>query len=126
MAKEKFKVQYFLRSVPEMLLWEYISTDSGLSSWFADSVRHQGDQYIFEWDGYEEAARLDSAEEPVFVRFSRDDDDETYWELRISVDELTDETVLTVTDFTTPDEKEDDIELWNTQIDQLRESIGCR
>lgn len=124
MAKEKFTQQYFLRSVPEMLLWDYIATDSGLSSWFADNVSHVGTDYIFEWDGFEEPAVLDAAEEPVFVRFSRPDD--TYWELRISVDELTDETVLTVTDFAEPDETEDEIELWNAQIDQLRESIGCR
>lgn len=125
MTKEKFTVQYLLRSVPEMLLWDYISTDSGLSSWFADNVRHNGDNYIFDWDGFEEPAVLAGAREPEYIRFTRPEDD-TYWELRISVDELTDETVLTVTDFADPGETEDEIELWNAQIDRLREAIGCR
>ncbi|MCM1291251.1 MAG: START-like domain-containing protein [Prevotella sp.] len=127
MAKEKFTVQYILKSIPESLLWSFISDDAGLSSWFADRVSHVGMRHEFEWDGSVEVAELIDYQEPEYVKFHREDSNpEEYWELRISVDELTDETVLTVTDFSEPGEREDDIELWNAQIEQLKDKLGCR
>lgn len=127
MAKEKFTVQYILKSIPEALLWSFISDDAGLSMWFADKVTHTGMKHEFFWDGSSESATIIEYEENHFVRFHRDDDEPgEYWELRISVDELTDETVLTVTDFGEPGEVGDDIELWNSQIDILKDRLGCR
>lgn len=127
MAKEKITLQYILKSIPEALLWSFISDDAGLSSWYADKVTHIGKRHEFTWDGYTEAADLLDYKDLEYIRFHREDSDEgDYWELRISVDEVTDDTVLTVTDYSEPSEKEDDINLWNTQIEQLKERLGCR
>ena len=55
-------------------------------------------------------------------------DDETsraYFEMSISVNEMTDDTTLIVTDYAEPDELDDSKELWETQVDTLRRAIGC-
>ena len=127
MTKEKFSVQYLMNSVPEGLLWNYISSDSGLQSWYAQKVHHTGDRWSFEWDGYVVEATMEASDEPEFIKFHNDDDyPEEYWELRISIDEMTDETVLTVTDFAEPDEIESEIDLWNAQIEELKMQLGIR
>ena len=127
MAKEKITIQYILKSIPESLLWSFISDDAGLSTWYADNVTHFGKRHEFTLDGYTDAADLLDYKDLEFIRFRREGSEpDEYWELRISVDEVTDNTVLTITDFSEPDEMEDDISLWNAQIEQLKDRLGCR
>lgn len=127
MAKEKITIQYILKSIPEALLWSFISDDAGLSSWFADKVVHSGARHEFTWDGWTETSDLLDYKDLEFIRFHREGmGPDEYWELRISVDEITDETLLTVTDFSEPDEVQDDIDLWNSQIETLKDRLGCR
>lgn len=127
MAKEKFSTQYILKSIPESLLWSFISDDAGLSTWFADNVTHTGNRHEFTWEGSTDVANLLDYKELEYIRFRWEGSSEDeYWELRISVDELTDETILTVTDFCSPGEEEDSIGLWDAQIAQLKDRLGCR
>ncbi|MDE6458104.1 MAG: hypothetical protein K2L31_05830 [Muribaculum sp.] len=48
-----------------------------------------------------------------------------YFEMSISVNELTDSTTLTIVDFAEPDDMDDAKELWETQVDTLRRVLGC-
>ena len=41
MNKEKFIVEYDLKSVSPTLLWSYIGTKNGLADWFADDVQNE-------------------------------------------------------------------------------------
>ena len=51
--------------------------------------------------------------------------DEEYFEFLIQVDELTNDISLIVTDFADDElDKEDAIQLWNLQIDNLKKIIG--
>ena len=60
-----------------------------------------------------------------YVRFKwEEEDDKTFFELKLSQNELTNDIVLTISDFSEPDELEDAIDLWNTQIEQLRINLG--
>ena len=54
------------------------------------------------------------------------DDEEaaSYFEFIIHHIELTGATALEITDFATPDEKADAIELWDTQVAELRRTLG--
>jgi hypothetical protein len=59
------------------------------------------------------------------VRFKWEEDDpQLFFELNLSQNELTNDIVLTISDFSDADELEDAIDLWNTQIEQLRINLG--
>ena len=60
------------------------------------------------------------------IRFHWVDDEEaaSYFEFIIHHIELTGATALEITDFATPDEKADAIELWDTQVAELRRTLG--
>ena len=61
-----------------------------------------------------------------FVRYHwTEENDKSYFELRISQSELTDGTMLTVTDFAEPDDVEEAKDLWNYQIETLQRILGC-
>jgi hypothetical protein len=53
-----------------------------------------------------------------------DESETTFFEFRIITDELTGDTSLVVTDFAEDDEKEDIIDLWNSQINTLKHCVG--
>jgi len=126
MKKEKFQIEYPMKSVPVALLWNYISSARSLEQWFADRVRVEGKRYFFSWNGQEQPAMLLGMRNEVSIRFRwEDDESRSYFEMKISVNELTDETLLTITDFSDPSDMEESQELWNAQIEALRRIIGC-
>jgi hypothetical protein len=57
MDKVKFELEFVIQSSPQ-LLYQYLSTPSGLSEWFADNVNSRGETFNFIWDGSEEQAKL--------------------------------------------------------------------
>jgi uncharacterized protein YndB with AHSA1/START domain len=125
MAKEKFQLEYTINSSPKVL-FNRLATAGGLNEWFADEVNVQSDVFTFIWDGAEQKANLVNRKDMKYVRFHwiDDEDDKTYFEFKLSTDELTGDLALIVTDFAEPDEQEDSIELWDTQISELKHIIG--
>jgi len=126
--KDKIELEYSINSSPK-ILYTRISTPSGLSEWFADDINIQGDTYTFFWEGNGEAAKLITKKENQLIRFQwinedDEDNDESYFEFKIRKDELTSDIALIITDFVEPDEKDDAIDLWDTQISKLKHTIG--
>ncbi|NPA35863.1 MAG: SRPBCC domain-containing protein [Chlorobi bacterium] len=125
MAKEKYEIEYLINISPS-ILFNRLSSPSGLSEWFADDVNLNGKIYTFIWNGAEQEAEQVLRKENKMVRYHwLDDDPDTYFEFRINVDELTGDTALVIIDFAEPDEKEDAVELWNQQIDSLKHILGA-
>ena len=126
-SKVKFEVEYPIHASPSML-YQYISTASSLSEWFADNVNSRGIIFSFFWDGTEEKAELLSSKSNSFVKFrwldGTDDQDKYYFEIRIVVDEITKDVSLIVTDFSYEDEVEENKMLWDNQISDLKQVIG--
>ncbi len=130
---EKFHLEYIFGKASPSILWNSISTSHGLESWFADAVAvstdAQGNEvFSFSWDGRQaEQAVLKQSRVGVYVRFHWLDstDLKSFFELRISKNELTCDLVLSVTDFSFADERQDSIKLWNQQIDDLHAAIGA-
>lgn len=115
-----------MRSVPIPLLWSYISSASGLKEWFADKVTVSGKTYTFEWNSQQQSATVLGIRNEQSIRFRWDDSNgKDYFEMRISVNELTDSTTLAVVDFAEAEETDDAKELWETQVDTLRRVLGC-
>jgi uncharacterized protein YndB with AHSA1/START domain len=125
MKKEKFHIEYVFDTVSKRSLWNHLTTPPGLSSWFADDVVISGKTYIFCWKKMREQAELLSIKTGNYVRYRwKDDDENVYFEFRIHTIELTGAVTLEVTDFAEPSEKTDAIALWDTQIDELKRTLG--
>lgn len=130
MAKKKkiVKVEFeFPIRCSARLLFQMISTPTGLSDWFAEKVENIGDLYIFHWGDDSEKAEMTDAEDCEFVRFEWAEDGHVgeYFELHIKVDELTNDVALMVTDFCEAGEEEEIKLLWETQVNELMHSIGA-
>src|SRR5690606_1702295 len=123
--KIKFEIEFPIHASPQ-LLYQYISTPSGLSKWFADNVNSRGEVFRFIWDGTEEQAKLVSKKsgERIKFRWANDEGEPYYFELRIQVDEITKDVSLIVTDFTEEDELEEAKMLWENQISDLKLVLG--
>jgi len=96
----KFEIEYTLNS-PTRVLFDRLSTPEGLAEWFADNVTVEGDIFTFYWDKAEARARLAYARENKAVKFEWLDfvDTETnFFEFRLLIHELTNDTALLITD----------------------------
>jgi len=128
MEKIKFVCEYPVNS-SKGVLYNTVSTPSGLAEWFCDDVNIKKDLHTFLWEGSEETARLISKKRDEFVKFKwlEDEDDglSTYFEFRIKIDSLTGDTALVITDFADEDEVDDAKELWEAQVDKLKRVLGA-
>ena len=123
--KEKFQLEYALNNISVGILWSSISTPTGLSEWFADQVSVEDNIYTFQWGKSSQKAELIQNRTGSYMRFHwLDDEPKTYFEFRISLVELTNDVILTITDFAEPDEKEEYVTLWNNEVNQLRKAYG--
>lgn len=125
--KIKYEIEFPIHSSPQ-LLYQYLSTPSGLSEWFADNVNSRGELFTFIWDDSEEKAKLLSKKsgERIKFRWLADEEDglSTYFELRIQVDEITKDVSLMIVDFADEDEVEESKMLWENQVSSLKQVLG--
>jgi uncharacterized protein YndB with AHSA1/START domain len=121
--KIKIELEYVINCSPRVL-YNRLSTASGLSEWFADDVRIKGKQFTFIWEGSSQAAEMTLHKDNKLVRFNWLEEEDTYFEFKINRDELTNDVSLIVVDYTDEDEKEETEELWNSQIAELKHILG--
>jgi len=123
--KIKFELEIPIQASPQ-LLYQYISTASGLSEWFADNVNSRSELFTFIWDGSEEQAKLLTKKNGERVKFKwlESDEDQSYFEIRIQVDGITKDVSLMITDFAEQDEVEESKMLWDNQISDLKQILG--
>ena len=125
-VKIKFEMEFPIK-VSQKLLFQYISTPSGLSEWFADNVNSRGEIFIFIWDDSEESAKLIRKINNEKIQFQWLDDEETdyYFDLRIQFDEITKDVSLIVTDYAEDQEEVEESKLlWTNQISDLKKVLG--
>lgn len=122
--KVKFEIEFVIQSSPQ-LLYSYLSTPSGLSEWFADNVNSRGEKFYFIWDGSEEEAKLLKKKSDEFVKFTWvEEDDDSFFEMRIIVDEITSDVSLFISDFAEEDEIDEAKMLWTNQVGSLKQVLG--
>ena len=123
MDKVRIDLEYIIKTSPT-ILFNCLSTPSGLSEWFADDVNIKNDRYTFFWDGSEETAILKNVRKSESVKFQWEDDEDYFFEMTIRIDDLTKDVALLVTDFAEEGE-EDEIQLmWDNNVDNLKKAIG--
>ena len=121
---KKIELEFPINASPKVLYYR-LSTPGGLSEWFADDVNLVGNTFTFIWDDSEQKAELLSKKDGKSVRFRwLDEDEESFFEFRISQDDLTGDVALVITDCIDPDEAEDQTELWEKQVEVLKRNLG--
>lgn len=125
--KIRYEIEFPINSSPQ-LLYQYISTPSGLSEWFADNVNSRGEFFTFIWDDSQEKARLASKKTGEKVKFKWIDDNgkdtDYFFEMHILEDEITKDVSLLVVDFGLEGELGEAKQLWENQISDLKHLIG--
>jgi hypothetical protein len=109
------------------VLFSRLSTPEGLGEWFAEKVNVEGDLFSFYWNNTASKARLSALKDNKLVRFewlTVPYEESNYFEFRINIEELTGDLALIISDFAEPEEKEDAIYLWDSQITDLKRMLG--
>lgn len=121
----KLELEFVIKSSPT-ILYQYVSTPSGLVEWFCDDVNIKGSKrYIFIWDGEENEAELVKKVNGKYVKFRfKDNDPEEFFQFEITKDELTGDIGLLITDWVDADEEEDMRMLWESQVEDLKHALG--
>lgn len=126
-VKLKYELEFPIHASPS-LLYQYISTPSGLSEWFADNVNSRGELFTFIWDDSEEKAKLIAKRSGERVKFRWLDEDgedtDYFFEIKIMEDEITKDVSLVVVDFSEEDELEESKLLWENQVSDLKHVLG--
>jgi uncharacterized protein YndB with AHSA1/START domain len=125
--KIQYELEFPINSSPA-LLYQYISTPSGLSEWFSDNVNSRGEHYTFIWDDSEEKARVTAKKTNERIKFKwlddNDGDTDYSLELKIVEDEITKDVSLVVSDFALEEDIKEATLLWENQISDLKHVIG--
>jgi uncharacterized protein YndB with AHSA1/START domain len=126
-GKIQIQLEYTVNCSPKVL-FNRLSSASGLTEWFADDVRVKGNLFTFIWGDTSQNAEKKIHRENKMVRYEWIGDDlnkdESYFEFVINQDDLTNDVSLTIVDFAEKDEIEETSNLWDTQISKLKHLLG--
>ena len=125
--KIKFEMEFPIQASPS-LLYQYISTPSGLGEWFADNINSRGEVFTFIWGESEEEAKLltKKSGERIKMRWLDDEDTSYFFEMRIQVDEITKDVSLMITDYAEEDEVDESKMLWENMVSDLKQILGSK
>jgi uncharacterized protein YndB with AHSA1/START domain len=121
----RLDLEFVIKSSPT-ILYQYLSTPSGLVEWFCDDVNIKGSkEYTFIWDGDENKAELVKKVNGKLVKFKLlDNAADEYFQFEVTKDELTGDIGLLITDYVDADEVEEMEMLWDSQVTQLKHALG--
>lgn len=131
MGKHKYIGEFEINASRKML-YSYLSTPSGLAQWFADDVNIDEDKvYHILWDGENHKAKMVSQRANNHVKFEFIDEEEeeeeeepSSVELRLEKNEMTNTTYLRVVDTSEIDDDEELMEMWESMVNTLKETVG--
>ena len=130
MGKQKIDIEYPLAIKSPALIWEQISSAHGLERWFADHVNEEDGMFTFTWgepwteQDVREAHVLESVvNDHIRMKWDEEDDD-SYFEMRIAKSDLTHQLNLLITDFADDDDVDGLTILWERMLDRLHRASG--
>ncbi|RRD02079.1 START-like domain-containing protein [Prevotella sp. OH937_COT-195] len=129
MNKKKIIFERELRSRSGNIIWSLISTPEGLTKWIADRVERNGDILEFTWGEPEQhhekrTARITEEFAMSHLRWTWEDDDNDFVEIRMKRCDITDDYVLTVTDFIEIDDENWLNSVWESNFKRLHHATG--
>lgn len=124
MSKQLFTIEYSVRCSPT-ILYEFLASPAGLQEWFADTVDERDNVFSFTWNGTTDKAEVLEAESDKFIRFHwLHAPKNEYWEFRIEKAEVSNQTILLISDFAEKKEIADQKRLWDFQMKDLFHRLG--
>ncbi len=122
--KVLYTLEFPVRCSPA-ILFEFLSTPTGLQEWFADKVDYRDGVFYFDWNSSEDSAHLLESEVDKFIRFRWDHySKDEYFEFRIEKTEISNQTILVIKDFAEKKDIKDQTQLWGYQVKDLFHRIG--
>ena len=130
MGKQIIDIEYPLAIKSPALIWEQISSAHGLERWFADHVNEEDGMFTFTWgepwteQDIRKAHVLESVvNDHIRMKWDEEDDD-SYFEMRIDKSDLTHQLNLLITDFADDDDVDGLKILWESMLDRLHRASG--
>lgn len=124
MSRVKFQIEFILRASPT-IVYQFLTEPACLVRWFCDDADIEADYYVFGWNGSSQYAEvIEDIEEEVFKIHFLDSDDDEFLKFRIYRSEVTDQTILEITDFCDKGEEKDYALLWESQINNMKKGMG--
>lgn len=131
MKKQQIQIEHSLRSTSANIIWNIISTEGGLSRWIADDVSEQEGSFSFIWGdtlGHHEkrdAVIIEKVRHShIRMRWADETDPTAYLELRMVREEITNGYVLHIIDYAFPEDVDSLFDIWDQNLDQLRQNTG--
>ena len=126
MKKQQFTLEFLLPDSSVSALWDMVSTAEGLAKWFADKVEYtESDTMLFEWGVQRQKADIVNIKQQEHIRFHWEGmANREFFEFNISKNELTGTLSFTITDFSLPQDLDDDKQLWYSNVGNLRRVLG--
>lgn len=122
--KQLFTLEYPVRCSPT-ILYEFLATSNGLQEWFADKVDDKNDLFVFNWGGSVEKAEVLEKEQDRVIRFHwMHAPSNEYFEFKIEKTEVSNQTILIISDFAEKSDLKDQKQLWDYQIKELFHRLG--
>lgn len=110
------------------LLFNRLSTPSGLSEWFADNVNLSGKIFTFIWENTQVKAELLEKKENKSIKFrwiKEGSNPKNFFSFRLTTQDMTGEQTLQVVEQLDENEDlEEAISLWTSQIGELKRILG--
>lgn len=117
----------YLFGTSSKILYQRLSTASGLNEWFADNVAINNDIMTFSWGKSEQKAKIKRQKNNLYVKFQWLDNPERYTEFKIEKNNLTEDLTLLITDVIDEEEDEEFItNIWNDSIKKLKSRLGLK
>jgi uncharacterized protein YndB with AHSA1/START domain len=125
MKRVSFTLEFIIRTSPT-IVYKFLTTPSCLIRWFCDKVEIDGEKFAYYWGDEEEVAYLIDDFEDEYLRFQWEEaeSDEEYLEFKMSISDVTRETVFEIVDYCDEDEVADQKQLWSNQIDAMKKAMG--
>ena len=129
MGKQKLSIEYPLTTKSPNIIWEQISSAHGLERWLADHVTEENGVFTFTWGEpwTEQDVRKAQLIEYVkydHIRLQWEEEDDTFWEMRIGKSDLTNHLNLFITDFAEDDDADGLRILWESNLERLHSTTG--
>ena len=132
MTKQRIDIEYPLATKSLNIAWDLISTAHGLERWIADHVTEEDGVFTFTWGEPWTEQDIRKAQLIEYVKHDHikmkweydEDDDDSYWEMRVEKSELTNLLNLFITDFAEDDDADGLKILWESNLDRLHRASG--
>ena len=131
MKKQKIFIEQHLNSTAPNIIWKIISTEGGLSRWIADSVKEENGKFHFVWGdemGHHEKRSATTLERlknsHLRLRWDDETDPNAFMEIKMVRTEVTGGYTLQITDYALPEDTDSLLDIWDQNLDQLRQNTG--